>query len=98
MNAELQRHVHEAIARLDHVLERGADASHAEIQAATLSILAFRDRALKMHREGTASKTYLDKANVLLSLAYGGEFPLSGLHHNRFEQTRDGLRQMLDGA
>jgi hypothetical protein len=97
MDAELQRHAREAIARLDHVLERGADLSHAEIQAATLSIVAFRDRALKKHREGTASGTCLDRANALLSLAYGGEFPLSGLHRNRIEQTRDGMRQMLDG-
>ena len=95
MDAELQRHAREAIERLDHVLERGAEVNHAEIQAATLSVVAFRDRALEKHREGTATDTCLDGANALLSLAYGGEFPLSGLHRHRFEQTRDGMRELL---
>lgn len=95
MDAELHRHAHEAIARLDHVLDIGADVSHAEIQAATLSIIAFRDRALERHREGSTSDSCLDTANAITSLAYGGEFPLSGLHHHRFKQTRDELRRLL---
>jgi hypothetical protein len=95
MDAELQRHAREAISRLEHVLDRGADVSHAEIQAATLSVIAFRDRALAKHREGTASEACLKRANQLLSLAYGSEFPLSGLHRDRFEQTRDGMRGLL---
>ena len=95
MDAELQRHARDAISRLDQVLKRGADVTHAEIRAATLSVLAFRDRALVKHREGTASDACLDSANALVSLAYGGEFPLSGLHHRRFEQTRDEMGRLL---
>ena len=98
MDERLQQYAHAAIARLDHVLEHGAHVDHAEIQAATLAVIAFRDRALERHREGTASDACLDGANALVSLAYGGEFPLSGLHRHRFEQTRDGMRALLDGA
>lgn len=95
MDVELQRHAQEAISRLDHVLERGAEVKHAEIQAAFLSIIAFRDRALHKHRDGTASDSCLDRANALLSLAYGGEFPLSGLHRDRFKQTRNSMQDLL---
>lgn len=95
MDEELERHGQEAISRLEHVLDRGAEVEHAEIQAAVLSVVAFRDRVIEKHREGSASAACLSQANALLSLAYGGEFPLSGLHRHRFEQTRDGMRQLL---
>lgn len=95
MDAELRQCGSEAIARLDHVFDRGPEASHVEIRAATLSVIAFRDRAIERHREGTLAQDHLDRANALVSLAYGGEFPLSGLHMHRFEQTRDAMRDLL---
>lgn len=95
MDAELRQCGSEAIARLDHVLDRGPEASHAEIQAATLSVIAFRDRAIERHCEGTLAQDHLHQANALVSLAYGGEFPLSGLHMHRLEQTRDAMRNLL---
>ena len=96
MDAELRQRGREAVARLDHVLDRGPEATHAEIQAATLSVITFRDRAIEKHRDGTLPQDCLGRANGLVSLAYGGEFPLSGLHLHRLEQTRDGLTELLD--
>ena len=98
MDAELQHHAREAIDRLQTVLDRGAEVRHAEIQAAALSVIAFRDRAIEKRREGSASDDCLDRANALVSLAYGAEFPLSGLHFNRIAETCEGMRNLLNGT
>ena len=95
MDAAMRQHARDAVARLEHVLDRGAEVEHAEIQAATNAVVEFRNRAIKKHREGVVSDDCLDAANSLVSLAYGAEFPLSGLHRHRFEQTRDGMRKLL---
>jgi hypothetical protein len=96
MDPEMQQHVHDAVARIGHVLERGADVEHAEVQAAVNAVVAFRNRAIERHRARATSADLLDRANALLSLAYGAEFPLSGLHRRRFEQTRAGMQRLLE--
>ena len=96
MDRELESHACEAIARLQHVLDRGPDVQHAEIQAAALSVIAFRNRVIEKCREGTASEPCLDQSNALVSLAYGAEFPLSGLHFRRIQQTCEGMRRLLE--
>lgn len=97
MDPDLRQHGHDAVARLGHVLGRGPEATHGEIQAATLAVIAFRDQVIQRHRDGTASDACLAQANGLVSLAFGGEFPLSGLHQRRFEQTRDTMQELLRG-
>jgi hypothetical protein len=96
MDADMRQHARAAIARIDHVLERGADVRHAEIQVAVNAVVDFRNRAIERRREGAASAHCLDQANALTSLAYGAEFPLSGLHRRRFEQTRAGMEKLLE--
>ncbi len=96
MDAEMQGHAREAIARFDRVLDEGLDVAHADIQAAVNAVASFRNRAIKKHGEGAVSDTYLERANALVSLAYGAEFPLSGLHRRRFEQTRAGMQKLLE--
>ncbi len=98
MDAEMREHADEAVARLGHVLDRGADVRHPEIQAAVNAVVAFRNRAVAKHREGAVSEGCLDRANALVSLAYGAEFPLSGLHRKRFDQTRAGIKELLETA
>ena len=98
MDTALQGHARDAIARLGHVLERGDDITHAEIQAAVNAVVAFRNSAIEKHRQGAVSDDCLDGANSLVSLAYGAEFPLSGLHRHRFEQTREGMERLLQGG
>jgi hypothetical protein len=98
MDAEMQDHARDAIARFDRILDEGLDVAHAEIQAAVNAVVAFRNRAIGKHREGAVSDGCLERANALVSLAYGAEFPLSGLHLRRFERTRDGMRELLEGS
>lgn len=92
MDPLMQRHAQEALEAIDAVLRAGADVEHAAIQAATNAVIAMRDRAIAGHRAGMVSRDLLDRANALVSLAYGAEFPLSGLHLHRLERTRDGVR------
>lgn len=95
MDAVLQHHARQAIARLQHALNQGPDVEHRDIRAATLSVFAFRNRTIEMHQKGAISDRCLRQANALASLAYGAEFPLSGLHRHRLEQARDGMRNLL---
>jgi len=78
------------------VIERGPAAEHNEVRAAMEGVVAFRNRAIKKHRAGVLDRRCLDAANSLLSLAFGAEFPLSGFHVHRLEQTRDGMRELLE--
>ena len=96
MDPRMQEHARSAIAAVEKVLEAGPRVEHAEIQAATKAVIAFRNRAIEQHRAGSATRDCLDRANALASLAYGGQFPLSGLHLHRLEQTRDGLQDLLE--
>ncbi|MBM9593385.1 hypothetical protein [Roseitranquillus sediminis] len=96
MDADLASLAREAVARLEHVLARGSDVTHRDARAATLSVIDVRDRVLSYHRDGRATDGCLDRANSMLSMAYGAEFPLSGLHRRRFEQVRDGMRALID--
>lgn len=98
MDSAMQNHARDAIARLGTVLDRGGNATHAEIQSAVNAVVAFRNRAIEKRREGAVSDDCLDTANSLVSLAYGAEFPLSGLHRRRFERTREGMEKLLQGA
>ena len=85
MDAAMQSHARDAIARLDHVLDRGGAVTHSDIKAAVNAVVAFRNRAIEKHRQGTISDGCPDGANALVSLAYRAQFPLSGLHRHRFE-------------
>ena len=85
----------EAIRRLDRVIATGSDVTHDDVQAAVTSVVAFRNRLIAEYREGRADRDRLDGANALVSLAYGAEFPLTGFHLRRFEQTRDGLKALI---
>lgn len=96
MDVELQRHARDAIKTIDIVLREGLQVEHAGIQAATNDVVAFRNRVIERFRHGAVDRAVLDRANSLVSLAYGAEFPLSGLHLHRLEQTRDGLRKLLE--
>jgi hypothetical protein len=96
MDADMRQHARDAVARIGHLLERGANVEHAEVQAAVNAVVAFRNRAIDRHCADATSTDLLDRANALVSLAYGAEFPLSGLHRRRFEQTRAGMQRMLE--
>jgi len=87
-----------AIAALDAAIETGPQASHEQIAAAFQAILALRDRVIDEARRGTATTGCRDRVNSLASLAYGGEFPLSGFHAHRLVQARGALAALLADA
>ncbi|MFD1911042.1 hypothetical protein [Halodurantibacterium flavum] len=95
IDRQMRDHATQAIERLDQVIGRGPDAEHDEVRAAMEGVVAFRNRAVERYRTGEIDRACLDAANSLLSLAFGAEFPLSGFHVHRLEQTRDGLRALL---
>jgi hypothetical protein len=87
-----------AIAALDAAIETGPQASHEQIAAAFQAVLELRDRVIDEARRGTATTGCRDRVNTLASLAYGGEFPLSGFHAHRLEQAREALAALLADA
>ena len=88
----------QAIAHLSAAIESGPEASHEDICAAFQAIVALRDQAIDGHCRGEVTDECRDRVNSLVSLAFGGEFPLSGFHVRRLEQTREGVRQLLADA
>jgi hypothetical protein len=95
IDQEMREHASTTIDRLEQVIERGPAAKHDEVRAAMEGVVAFRNRAIEKYRAGDVDRRCLDAANSLLSLAFGAEFPLSGFHSHRLEQTRDGMRELL---
>ncbi len=85
----------EAEVRIAQVLDGPSRADHAAIRSAAMAVFALRDAAIRGHRAGRVDRASLDCANALASLAYGAEFPLSGLHLGRLSQTREGLQALL---
>jgi hypothetical protein len=87
-----------AIAALDVAIETGPQASHEQIAAAFQAIIELRDRVIDEARRGTATTGCRDRVNSLASLAYGGEFPLSGFYAHRLVQARGALAALLADA
>lgn len=98
MEAGLQARARDAVAGLDRVLDRDPEVGHADVQAAARAVVAFRDLAILRHREGTADRGCLGQANAIVSLVFGAEFPLSGLHFDRIRQARGAMVALLDAA
>lgn len=98
MDGEARQAGTEALRRLDKVIDEGSDVGHEDVHAAVTCVVAFRNALIAGHRAGRVDHGRLDAANALVSLAYGAEFPLSGFHRHRFEQTRDGLKKLLAEA
>lgn len=94
-DAVLQREAEAAIRDVEVALGAGEAVTHAEIRVATQAIVALRDRCIERYRAGALDREVLERANALVSLSYGAEFPLSGLHRDRLEKTRDALRALL---
>lgn len=95
MTPALERQASDAIAAIDAVLRDGSGVEHATIQKGSVAVVALRNAAIAEFRNGTLDRGFLDRTNSLASLAYGAEFPLSGLHLRRMEQTRDGLSALI---
>ena len=98
MDREARERAQSAILALEAVLEKGPRVPHREVAEAIGYLILMRNRLIDRARAETASRTWLDQANSLVSLSYGAENPLIGFHMHRLEQTRDGLKALLSSA
>ncbi|MEZ5818736.1 MAG: hypothetical protein R3D44_16805 [Hyphomicrobiaceae bacterium] len=59
-------------------------------------LIAARDRLIAFQREtGSNAEAALDRLNQLISLTFGAEAPLVGVHLDRIEKVRDVLEDDL---
>lgn len=87
----LHESIEACIDALDQTIASGPTAPHEEIAVAVGCVIALRNEILECTRSGQVDKELLDQANSLVSLAYGAEHPLIGVHLHRLKQTRDGV-------
>lgn len=95
LDGQLRQDAESAIRHLDDVIAMGPRAPHRDISEAVQKVVQLRNRAIDQARTGGVPHACVDRANSLLSLAYGAEFPLIGFHQHRLEQTRDGIKALL---
>jgi hypothetical protein len=95
MDEDLRAFGRKAVERLDYASAEHPDVTHADINDALACVVAFRNLAIAKHRDGEVERSLLDRANAALSLAYGCEFPLAGVHRHRMEQARDAMRDLI---
>lgn len=98
MSAGFAERARAAIEALDAALAAGATVDHRRIRRATIGVTALRDCAIAEVRSGRLDASVRDKANALVSLAYGAEFPISGLHLRRLKQARDGVAELIGAS
>ena len=84
-----------ALRRLDRLLAERPHEVHEDLSEAVRGIVAIRDDLIRRLRADGGGRDPLDRANMLMSIAVGAEFPVTGLHWDRIEATRDGLRELL---
>jgi hypothetical protein len=87
-----------ALRRLDRLLAERPQEVHEDLSEAVRGIVAIRDDLICRLRADGGGRDLLDHVNKLLSIAVGAEFPVTGLHWDRVETTRDMLRAMLAGS
>lgn len=91
----------DALAVLDRVLGAGTeDVPPAEVYNAMAEVsrclVRLRDGLIVRRRAGDeGASARLAHVNAALSVAFGGEYPLVGVHRTRIEKTRDQLRKVL---
>lgn len=88
-----------ALAHLDHLLAQRPERVHDELTHAMRGIVRVRDRLIERLRStnepSPTLRKRLDRANILVSTAFGAQFPVTGVHWERIEKTRDGLKALM---
>ncbi len=86
-----------ALVRLNTLLAREPKTiGHPEVTATVQCIIAYRNGLIDAKRQGECTQDELDRANALLSLAHGAEYPLVGFHYDRLKKARDEIMDMLE--
>lgn len=97
MDQESRQQAQAALEAFETAIEQGPRVRHEQIAAAVRRLIALRNHLLERSRAGDSDGALLSRVNSLLSLAYGAEHPLIGVHLHRMEQTRDHLHALLNG-
>src|SRR3546814_15866181 len=90
MDTQSRRYAETAIAALDEVIAAGPQVAHEDVASAVRCVAALRNHMLAEVRNGGVSRTGLNRANALLSLAFGAQAPLIGFHPNRIQPPQIG--------
>ncbi|WP_448192578.1 hypothetical protein [Azospirillum sp. sgz301742] len=63
---------------------------------ASRCLVRLRDGLIARRRAGEEVSRRLDHVNAVLSVTFGGEYPLVGVRRKRIEKARDLLRRLLE--
>jgi hypothetical protein len=85
-----------AVEALDRALRDQPDRLYDDVAEAVRCLVRFRDEMIERQRSDPDAETggRLRRANAILSLVVGGEYPIAGLHRERLEKARDALDKL----
>jgi hypothetical protein len=85
-----------AIKALDRALHDRPDRLYDDVAEAVRCLVRFRDELIERQRSNgdAESRSRLRRANAILSMAVGGEYPVAGLHRERLQKVREALDKL----
>ena len=88
-----------ALAAIDRAVEKHGASAEPELVRATHCLVALRDHLITEQRAKHRSIAQaLAHTNAVLSLLFGIEYPISGMHWDRLEQVRQALAELSSDA
>ncbi|HYH21396.1 MAG TPA: hypothetical protein VD995_22540 [Azospirillum sp.] len=92
----------DALGILDRILAASPDdtptaETYNAMAEASRCLVRMRDGLIARRRAGEEVGQRLDHVNAVLSVAFGGEYPLVGVRRKRIEKARDLLRGLQEG-
>jgi hypothetical protein len=94
-----REHCRTALSVLDRVVEESPDRMTGELPEAVRALVRLRDRLIEQRRPAPGSRDLqarLDRANAILSVVTGGEYPLVGVRRQRIVEARDALAEIAE--
>lgn len=95
MDSHAQDLARAAMGRIETALAGGPDVDHQMVSEAVRSVVTLRNHIIELAKIGNVEPDLLSQINSIVSLAFGSEYPLMGIHRHRIEQTRDALRKFV---
>lgn len=97
----LHQQAHDALAQLEHIVERHPDKLSEAMAEAVRRLVRLRDELIDRRRGGDTSpmaRDWLDRTNAILSLLVGAEYPVKSIHWKSVNEARDALREMVEAG
>jgi len=95
LDAAIHGQCREAVDALDRATRDRPDQIYDDLVEAVQCLVRLRDGLIERRRRGEAVRDLLDRANAVLSVVTGGEYPLMGVRRERIEKARDALESLL---